>query len=308
MGGLFPVSGSAIERVASIAARQRGRVARRQLLAAGVSSRTIDRMVARGLLRPEHAGVYAVVHDVAGPLTRETSALLACGDRAVLSHLSAAALWGIVPEPHGPVAVTIACAGTNRVRPGIDLHRSRNLLRRDVRIKEGLPLTSPAWTLLDLTSCLDARSYERAFDEALVVQRIVRRGQIEDVLKRANGRRGAGVVRALLDERKSNITHSEAERQCLALIRKAGLPEPKTQVRIGEYTVDLLWARLGVAFEIDGYRFHVSRFAFDRDREKDTALKAATLDPNRLTRDQIVFRPYFAVAAIAGALARASVR
>lgn len=309
VGRLFPVSGSSIERVASIAALQRGRVARRQLLAAGVSSRTIDCMIARGLLLREHAGVYAVMQAAPVPLSRETAALLACGDRAVLSHTSAAAIWGLLPERDGPVEVTLARGGTGRRRPGIKMHRSESLLRRDVQIHEGLPVTSPAWTLLDLTGCVDSRSHERAFDEALVVRKIVRRSQIEDVLRRANGRRGARVGRALLDQRyNSGITHSEAERRCLELIRKAELPEPKTQVRMGEYTVDLLWPDQGVAFEIDGYMFHISRFAFNRDREKDTVLKAAALDPNRLSRDQIMFKPYFAIAAIAGALARAAVR
>jgi very-short-patch-repair endonuclease len=272
-----------------------------------VSSRTIDHLLARGLLHREHAGVYAVLQTAPVALSRESAALLASGERAVLSHTSAAALWGLIPERDGPVEVTVACRGTGRSRPGINLHRSASLLRRDVRIHRGLPVTSPAWTLLDLAACLDSRSYERAFDEALVVRRLVRRNQLADVQRRANGRRGAALMRALLERRRgSRITHSEAERLCLEIIRKAELPEPRTQVRIGQYTVDLLWPDHGVAFEIDGYQFHVSRFAFDRDREKDTALKAAGVDPNRLSRDQIVFKPYFAIAAIAAALARAS--
>lgn len=203
----------------------------------------------------------------------------------------------------------LAGAGTGRSRPGIQFHRSEALRRRDVQIQAGLPVTSPAWTLLDLAGCLDSRSFERAFDEALVVRRIVRRGQIEDVLKRANGRGGARLTRAMLAQRQSSrITHSQAERQCLELIREAGLPLPQTQVRVGDFTVDLLWPEHRVVFEIDGYRFHTSRSAFDRDRCKDTQVKAVGLDPNRLTRDQIVLKPYFAVAAIAGALARALVR
>ena len=104
----------------------------------------------------------------------------------------------------------------------------------------------------------------------------------------------------------SSATHSEAERRCLELIREAQLPEPKTQVRIAGYTVDLLWPDHRVVFEIDGYTFHTSRFAFDRDRRKDAALKAAGYDPNRLSRDQVVFEPYLAVAAISAALARAA--
>jgi very-short-patch-repair endonuclease len=104
----------------------------------------------------------------------------------------------------------------------------------------------------------------------------------------------------------SAITHSKAERRCLELIHEAGLPEPMTQVRIAGYTVDLLWPAHRLVFEIDGYNFHTSRFAFDRDRRKDAALKAAGYDPNRLTRDQVMLEPYAAIAAIAAALARAT--
>jgi very-short-patch-repair endonuclease len=96
------------------------------------------------------------------------------------------------------------------------------------------------------------------------------------------------------------------ERRCLELIREAGLPEPETQVRIAGYTVDLLWPDHRVVFEIDGYTFHTSRFAFDRDRRKDAALKSAGYDPNRLSRDQVMFEPDLAVAAISAALARAA--
>ena len=102
--------------------------------------------------------------------------------------------------------------------------------------------------------------------------------------------------------------HSTAERRCLELIRKAGLPEPLTQVRIGDFTVDLLWPDHRVVFEIDGYLFHTSRRAFDRDRRKDAALKAAAYDPNRVSRDQVMFQPFAVVAEIAAALARAATR
>jgi very-short-patch-repair endonuclease len=301
------VSGTAFQRVAAIAGVQRGCVARRQLLAAGITSSAIARMVAQGLLRREHVGVYAL-HD-AGlmPLGRETAALLACGERAVLSHTSAAAVWGLIPAHHGPVEITLGCPGTGRRRPAIRLHRSGILLIRDVRIKERLPLTSPAWTLLDLAGRLDGRSLERALDEALVVLKIVSRAQMVDVLRRANGRPGASLLRSLMARRKNAaITHSTAERRCLELIRQAGLPEPQTQVRIAGYTVDFLWPAHRVVFEIDGYNFHTSRFAFDRDRRKDGALKAAGYDANRLTRDQVMFEPYLAVAAIAAALTRAA--
>jgi very-short-patch-repair endonuclease len=265
----------------------------------------IGRIVARGLLHREHLGVYSVVGGVAVPLARETAALLACGERAVLSHTSAALVWGLIPEPVDPVEVTLASPGSGRRRPGIRLHRSGSLLRRDVRTHQALRVTSPARTLLDLAACMDSRSLERALDEALVVNKVVRRSQILDVLGRAGGHAGAFRLRALITQRNSTVTHSEAERKCLELIRKARLPEPQTQVTVAGYKVDLLWPEHRVVFEIDGYRFHTSRFAFDRDRRKDGALKAAGYDPNRLSRDQVMFEPYLAIAAIAAALARA---
>lgn len=167
----MPVSGSSLQRVAAVAECQRGRVARRQLISAGITSSAIGRLIELGLLHREHAGVYVVSGSAQIPMGRETAALLACGDRAVLSHTTAAAVWQLIPERAGPVEITPACSGVNRRRPGTKLHRSGKLLQRDVSIHEGLPLTSPAWTVVDLGSCLDRRAYERVFDEALVVRK-----------------------------------------------------------------------------------------------------------------------------------------
>jgi very-short-patch-repair endonuclease len=304
----LPVSGTAMERTGAIAQVQRGRVARRQLLAAGISQSTIGRMMSRGLLRVEHAGVYAVVYGAPVPFARETAAVLACGDRAILSHTSAAAVWGIRERADGPVDVTVA-SSSGRRRPNIRLHHARDLRARDVRVHDGLPLTSPARTLVDFAGCLDTRSLERAVDEALVVLKVVSRSELEDVLERSSGRAGAAALRRLTGRRtNSQITHSRAERRCLELIRKARLPEPVTQVRIGDFRVDLLWPEHRVVFEINGYRSHTSRRAFDRDRRKDAALKAAAYDPNRVTRDQVMFEPLAVIAEIPAALGRATER
>ncbi|MGN6169367.1 MAG: endonuclease domain-containing protein [Solirubrobacteraceae bacterium] len=116
-------------------------------------------------------------------------------------------------------------------------------------------------------------------------------------------------MRTLLERRThETITQSEAERLFLALVRQAGLPVPETQVRIAGYRVDFLWRQERVVFEIDGYRFHTSRSAFDRDRRKDLALKQARYDPNRVSRDQVKHQPLLVVAHVAAALARAAVR
>jgi very-short-patch-repair endonuclease len=141
------------------------------------------------------------------------------------------------------------------------------------------------------------------------VLKIVRPSELRDVVARGAGRRGAALLRALLKRRANEtITRSEAERLFLALIRKAGLLEPETQVGIAAFTVDFLWREERVVFEIDGYTFHTSRSAFDRDRRKDLALKQARYDPNHVSRDQVKYEPLIVLAHVAGALGRATAR
>jgi very-short-patch-repair endonuclease len=263
-------------------------------------------MLRCGLLHREHAGVYALAWEAPLPLAREASALLACGERGVLSHTSAGALWRMIPPTLGPVEVTMPQGERGRTRPGIRMHRTARLPGREVRIHQQLPVTSPARTLLDLCGQLPVRDVGRALDEALIVLKIVSPVELRAAVKRARGREGASVLAKLLDRRRSGaITQSKAERQFLELVCAAGLPEPKTQVRIAGFTVDFYWPDQRVAFEIDGYLFHTSRRAFDRDRRKDAALKAARVDPNRVSRDQVVHEPLVVLAYVAGALARA---
>lgn len=197
----------------------------------------------------------------------------------------------------------------HRKTPGIRGHRSGCLLERDVRVQQGLPVTSPARTLLDRAATLTIHDLERELDEALIVLQIARREELADVVARTIGHRGTTTLRRLLEHRTHDtITQSEAERLFLALIRKAGLPEPEAQVRLGAYKVDFLWRKERVVFEIDGYRFHTSRGAFDRDRRKDLALKQARFDPNRVSRDQVKHEPLTVLAHVASALARATAR
>ncbi len=263
-------------------------------------------MLHRGLLQPEHAGVYVLRSAPPVPWGRETSALLACHGGAILSHRSAAAVWGLIPAPDGPVDVTVMDGDIGRKRAGIRVHRTARLLARDTTIHQDLPITSPARTLLDLSSCAPPRVVERAIDDALVVLKIVRPEDLEDLAERARYRRGAALFRELLATRKGGtLTESEAERRFLGLIREAELPLPETQVPFKGFRIDFLWRDVGVVFEIDGHRYHSSRRAFNRDRRKDAALKEGALDPNHLARDEIEFRPLYVIGQVAGALARA---
>ncbi|MBV9416665.1 MAG: type IV toxin-antitoxin system AbiEi family antitoxin domain-containing protein, partial [Solirubrobacterales bacterium] len=133
--------------IAALAAPQHGYVTRAQLLSLGLGRRAIQSRVARGWLIPVYAGVYAVSYVNRSPAGRAMAAVLACGENAVLSHGSAASLWGFYKYWDEPFEVT---APTVRQRPGIKVHRSIKLLRPDLDRELGIPLTSPARTVLDV--------------------------------------------------------------------------------------------------------------------------------------------------------------
>jgi hypothetical protein len=227
------VSGTRDERIAAIATVQQGRVSRRQLHAAGIGDGVIKQLVARGALHREHPSVFAVGHHAPMPLGAEAAALLACADGTVLSHLTAATLWGLETPPARCVHVLICGRQTARPR-GVVVHRTVQLPAQDIRVKHRLPLTSPARTLLEIADGLPMRQLERGLDQALV-NRIVRVGQIADVLARAGGRRGAPRLQKLIESSTgtTTVTRSQAEERMLALIRAADLPQPEVNCRPG---------------------------------------------------------------------------
>ena len=199
--------------------------------------------------------------------------------------------------------VDIAVAsGQPRSRPGIRVRRA-TLAPADVTIREGLRITTPARTLLDLAAELDAARLERLVEEAQVLRLTTRRA-LEDQLARSDGRRGVRALRAALRAyAEPAMTRSEAERLLLALIRRAGLPAPRTNVRIGRHEVDFHWPAQRLVIEVDGYAFHSSRRAFERDRLRDAELAAAGQRVMRVTWRQIAHEPEALLVRIVGALA-----
>ena len=294
------------ELIGLIAAAQRGRVARRQLLRAGISSKMIRTRVSGGLLYPLHCGVYAVGHPGAVGLGAETAALLAAGERAVLSHDTAAALWNLRPRLVGAAAVhlSVPVGGCPR-RSGICAHRTRTLLSRDVGVRAGLPVTSAARTLVDIAGALRPRERELALDEGLR-NRILNRDQVADAIARAGNRTGTKALKELLrDGRNTTVTRSEAEEAFLALVRDAGLPDPEVNAWLRGLMVDFLWRRERIVVEVDGYAFHGSRRRFEDDRARDAKLAAAGYQVLRVTWLQMRHEPLTVIARLAQALARA---
>lgn len=282
--------------LATIAARQLGLVTAADLAAAGLTRGAVARRIASGRLRLLHRGVF-VVGPLLVPNARELAAVLSCGSTAVLSHHSAAALWGIRPGTEGDVDVTVA--RQLRARHGIRIHRVRAFEPQDVTSRHGIPVTTPARTLLDLAGGLNRHGLARAVEEAQV-HRLVSHAGLQALLARSRGRRGAATLRAVLQAgHEPAFTRSEAEAMLLALIRKARLPTPEVNVQIGGYEVDFLWRTRRLVVEVDGFAYHSTRAAFERDRRKDADLQALGLRTTRLTYRQIAREPEATIARLA---------
>jgi len=186
------------------------------------------------------------------------------------------------------------------------VHRVRRLEARDRTIREGVPVTTPTRTLLDLADAVPTRELERAF-EGSHVRRLVDRRRLEALLARAPGRHGAAVLRALLErEAGPSLTRSEAEERMLALVRAARLPRPRINARVEGREVDLLWDAQRLVVEVDGYAYHSSRSAFERDHLRDAELGAAGLRVMRVTWRLLVDQPEAVVARLAAALAQSA--
>jgi very-short-patch-repair endonuclease len=271
-----------------------------QLVDAGLSPKAIIGRVRRGWLTRLFRGVYRV-----GPTesrwTREAGALLACGDAAVLSHHTAAAVWGIRARARGPVDVTIA-RGNRAGQAGVRIHRVA-LTRGEVRLREGLRVTSPERTLHDLATTLHRDDLERTLNEA-EVQGLTTATRLHSYLARSSRPQGtAALHEALRDE---NVTKSELQRQMLGLIRRVGLPEPRTEAYVEGYTVDFLWPEQRVIVETDGHAAHGTRRRFETDRARDAHLTACGYRVLRFTWRQLTREPEIVAARLAAALAVAA--
>ncbi|HEY3773431.1 MAG TPA: DUF559 domain-containing protein [Solirubrobacteraceae bacterium] len=303
-----PTTGTPADRAGVMATAQRGRVAWWQLVAAGLSTSSIGRLVASGHLYPVHHAVYAAGHSAPIPGGAEAAALLALRPGAALSHITALLWWGIADEAHRsepePIHITVPGAGAQGPA-GVIVHRSTILARKDLRIHDGLPVTAPARALLDQAADGATRELERMVDTALVQRRVNLR-QINDVLARAGRHPGRVPLTSLTEAHTATtFTRSEAEERFLALIRDAGLPTPLTNVRRHGFELDFLWPRRGardVAVEIDGYAFHGARAAFERDRRRDGILRAAGIDVLRYTWRRLTQESHAVVAELATAL------
>ncbi len=281
--------------IARIAAGQHGVISRAQLVAAGVGSNGIRERMRHGRLHPLFRGVYLVGHAVEPRHARQMGAVLACGAGALLSYRSAIDLWELLPFT-GELHVTVPRARPHR--PGITVHRTQPLDPRDHGTIERIPVTNVGRSLLDFAEIATARELERACDEART-QRLIR--NLDDVIARHPGRHGVKALASLLDSVPA-LTQSEAEELFLALIRKAGLPLPEVNVRIGRWQLDFLWRAHNLNVEIDGHRYHSLEKAIARNHVRDADLEARGIRVRRVTAREIATTPEVVIARVARAL------
>jgi len=270
--------------IARIAAEQHGIVTRAQLFAAGLSTDEIGYRLRIGRLHLLYRGVYAVGHRPPSPHARAMAAVLACGPGAALTHRSAGALWGIT-RWRDELDVT---AKSKHRRPNIRLHRSRTLDAQDVTHHHGIPVTTPARTLLDLADVLNDASLTRAVNEARL-QRLVTLNELAALLRRSPGR-ATTRLRPHVDHA-TQPTRSHFEDAFLRFTERHGLPRPEVNQRVAGYEVDMLWRHERVVVELDGWAYHGAKAQFDRDRDKDAALLAAGFPVVRVTWERLMRAP-----------------
>ncbi len=212
--------------------------------------------------------------------------MLACGPDAVLSHFSAAALWGFIQRWPAPPELTVPA----RRRPaGVRVHVHPALESQDIRRHRGIRVTSPARTLLDIAPRLSEIALARAGNEARLTSGL-RPAHLEEVLRRYPHHPGARLLRPFL-EHPTGPTRSEFEDRFVAFAREYGLPTPLVNTRVCGFLVDAYFPTERVIVELDGWDFHQSRRSFEDDRDRDATTLAAGIPTVRITWERLTGSP-----------------
>lgn len=278
--------------IGGLAGRQHGVVSRAQMREEGLSDAVIDGEVKRNRLHRVFHGVYAYGSPAVGERGRFWAAVLACGDGAVVSHRSAAALMGLIDR--GPVVIDVIAHGARgRKIDGIRVHRVRPLRPDETGSFDGIPCTSPARTFVDLAGTVGVRTLRSGFERA-AAKRLLDLDGIEAALARGP-RRGAATLRGLIAEwrraapvaRRGRLK-SPLEAKVLPIVLRGGAPEPRLNAPVrlagGEtIEVDFLWECQRFVVEADSRDFHATDVAVERDRWRDRELMRAGYSTLRVT-------------------------
>jgi very-short-patch-repair endonuclease len=262
----------AVEILQALAEDQHGVVARRQLVDLGISEERLRSWVRHGRLVARHRGVYTIGHRLLTRRGRWMAAVLAGGSGALLSHRSAAALWGLRPAGGQTIEITVSPDGARRDSKAVRSYRS-GVAGRFAAVVDSIPVTSVAWTLLDLAAVLRPHQLRRAVEES-ERQELFDLGAVRAALAADPGRPGSPALLALLADMEDHgvtRTRSDVEASLLQLCVDHGLPRPQVNRYDNAREVDFRWPAHRLIVEVDGWRFHRTRRAFVTDRARDRA-------------------------------------
>lgn len=254
-----------------------------------MSPDAIDHLIAAGRLHRIFQGVYAVGRPGIDRYGTWMAAVLAAGPRALLSHITAAILWGLLADTGGPIEVSVPVDQTPE-RPGIVVHRRTSAILAEGTTHHAIPVTCVAGTLIDLAARLRPGSLERAVSEADRLD-LIDPEALRATLRHAPRRPGIGVLKRTLDRHTFSETDSELERRFLRLVERGGLPKPRTRQIVNGVRVDFHWPALGLIVETDGLRYHRTPAQQAADRSRDQTHTAAGLTTLRFTHAQVVREP-----------------
>jgi predicted transcriptional regulator of viral defense system len=292
-----------------LAVAQNGVVALRQLERLGLSRRTIQERERAGRLHRIHQGVYSLTPRVMTERGRFMAAVLACGPEAVLSHRSAAYLWGLVDSWEEPIDVT-APNRRGRSPEGVAAHRDGSVQPIDKTVLHGIPCTSVARTILDFAGVAPDWEVRKVVAQAEVLG-VLDQPKLRALLKRSRRRRGVARLRLILDaiHPQTKRTRSELERLFLGMCEKHAVPEPEVNVWLAapdgrHYQADFLWRDQRLIVEADSRRFHDTDSAFVSDRKRRQQLELAGWRVSQCTWEEVEREPRRLALTVRGLIAR----
>src|SRR3954451_16119681 len=271
-----------------LAKAQHWAIARVQLLGLGFTPADIRHRLAKGRLHPIWPGIYAVDRPDLTQEGRFSAAVLACGAGAVLSHLSAAILWGLIRVRARMIEVSVPL-NRNPRRKGIKVHRRKII---DPTRHKGIPVTTPTQTLLDVALRLNGEQYERAVNEA-ANRDLIDPEELRAALDTLGPLPGIRPLRQLLDRDTYICTETELEQRFVPIARRAGLPKPEAQAHLNGRRVDFYFRELGIVVEANSLRFHRTPSQQANDARRTQAHMKAGLLPVPFTHHQITYDPKY---------------
>lgn len=261
----------------AIAERQLGLFTTQQADSVGFTEAMRRTKLRRGSVKRLHWNVYAMAGLELPAAAVHLAAVLAADASARSTHRAGAWLWGMTPHAQKPEITTV---GARARLKGVRVHFTVTSMNEPV-VRLGVPVSPAAETLLDLGAVVPLDSVRSALDRAIASKVLTPMSALAELDRRGGvGVRGTAKLRALLDEAGITGSHSPSvlEAKTRRLIRRAGLPQPECELIVGqhgEYRLDFCWPELMLAIEVDGWMYHSSFAAFQRNKTRRNSMSVA---------------------------------